>query len=117
MRIAIFLDGTWSDENQDTNIAQMHARTPGIPGVQTTEYVPGVGTAPGVTLRWSGGIFARGLDDKIIEGYTRIARQYHHGDELFLIGYSRGAFTARSLAGMITKCGILRPEQVEQSGN
>lgn len=108
MRIAIFLDGTWSDQDRGTNIAQIASRAENIPGGQIARYVEGVGTGPWQRLR--GGVFARGLDEKIVEGYRIIAEQYQDGDEIFLFGYSRGAFTARSLAGMIAKCGIVPPD-------
>lgn len=108
MRIAVFLDGTWNDQDSGTNIIQIRSRAEDVPGVQTTEYLDGVGNEP--WRRWRGGILARGLDEKICEAYRRIARQYQEGDEIFLFGYSRGAFTARSLAGMIAKCGIVRDD-------
>lgn len=108
MRIAVFLDGTWNDQDSGTNIMQIRSRAEDVPGVQTTEYLDGVGNEP--WRRWRGGILARGLDEKICEAYRRIARQYQEGDEIFLFGYSRGAFTARSLAGMIAKCGIVRDD-------
>jgi uncharacterized protein (DUF2235 family) len=53
-----------------------------------------------------GGAFGTGLWQKIKDGYTKIAHVYEQGDELFIFGFSRGAFTARSLAGMIAVCGL-----------
>jgi uncharacterized protein (DUF2235 family) len=106
MKIALFLDGTWSDQDSGTNIAQIHARTKNLHDKQVSEYGTGVGTSIGE--RYRGGAFAHGLDKKIIEGYEIIVEKYNQDDEIFLFGYSRGAFTARSLAGMIAKCGIIR---------
>jgi uncharacterized protein (DUF2235 family) len=54
----------------------------------------------------SGGAFGLGLFQKIKDGYTKIAHVYEAGDEVFLFGFSRGAYTARSLAGMIANCGL-----------
>lgn len=48
-----------------------------------------------------------GISEHIREAYTFIAHNYQHGDEIFLIGFSRGAFTARSIAGLITAVGLL----------
>jgi uncharacterized protein (DUF2235 family) len=48
-----------------------------------------------------------GVDDNIRSAYQFIAQNFVPGDEIYLFGFSRGAFTARSLAGLITACGIL----------
>ncbi len=109
MNIAVLLDGTWSDANTHTNIAQIHARMPrrvaGVP--QEVRYIEGVGTGPFDRLR--GGILGMGLDDDIREAYSFIASHHRSdADRIHLIGYSRGAFAARSLGGMIAKCGIIR---------
>ena len=53
-----------------------------------------------------GGAFGTGLWQKIKDGYTKIAHVYEAGDPLFIFGFSRGAYTARSLAGMIMACGL-----------
>lgn len=105
-RIVVLFDGTWSDENSGTNIAQLNTRVPRIRGEQEVHYVAGVGDTRWQRLR--GGILGHGLDTKIQEGYRFVA-QHHRSDddEIYLIGYSRGAYTARSLAGMIAKCGIV----------
>ena len=65
-----------------------------------------VGT--GVSHKISGGVFGRGISNNIRELYAAIANIYEPGDELFFFGFSRGAFTARSLVGLITVCGLLR---------
>ena len=108
MNIAVLLDGTWSDANTHTNVAQIDARVPRSVGGVTQEvcYIKGVGTGPFDRLQ--GGILGACLDDDIREGYRFIAAHHHSDDDrIHLIGYSRGAFAARSLAGMITKCGII----------
>jgi len=53
-----------------------------------------------------GGAFGTGLWQKIKDGYTKISQVYEAGDQVFIFGFSRGAFTARSLAGMIAACGL-----------
>jgi uncharacterized protein (DUF2235 family) len=113
MNIAVLLDGTWSDTNTDTNIAQIDARVPrSVAGVaQAVHYIEGVGTRPFDRLR--GGILGAGLDDDIRAAYSFIAARHRSDDDrIHLIGYSRGAFAARSLAGMIAKCGILRETEL-----
>lgn len=54
------------------------------------------------------GATGRGLSRNVLEAYRYLIRNYVPGDELFLLGFSRGAFTVRSLAGLIRNCGILR---------
>jgi uncharacterized protein (DUF2235 family) len=108
VNIAVFLDGTWSDANDGTNVAQICARVPngGTGVVQELHYVRGVGT--GAFDRLQGGILGMGLDDNIRQAYSFIAARHHSDDDrIHLFGYSRGAFAARSLAGMIAKCGII----------
>lgn len=108
MNIAVLLDGTWSDANTRTNIAQIAARVPRRVGgvAQEVCYIEGVGTGPFDRLQ--GGILGVGLDDDIRAAYRFIAAHHHSVDDrIHLIGYSRGAFAARSLAGMIAKCGIV----------
>ena len=107
--LAAFLDGTWSDSNAHTNVVQICDRVPEVaPGGLRQEkcYVRGVGT--GVSDRLLGGAFGVGLDDNIKKAYAFLAQRWTSDDDrIHLIGYSRGAFTARSLAGMIAKCGLI----------
>src|SRR4051794_14753994 len=113
MRIVVFMDGTWNDPTDDTNVNQLCGRLPNIDrrsdgGGQKKHYIKGVGNGRWDRLR--GGAFGLGVDAGIREGYRFIAENHRSGDEIYLFGYSRGAFTARSLAGMITRCGIVPPE-------
>ncbi|MGY1740487.1 MULTISPECIES: DUF2235 domain-containing protein [unclassified Blastococcus] len=111
--LAAFLDGTWSDSNAHTNVVQVCNRVPDeAPGVRQEKcYVRGVGT--GVSDRLVGGAFGVGVDENIRRAYAFLAERWASDDDrIFLIGYSRGAFTARSLAGMIAKCGLIRAEDL-----
>jgi uncharacterized protein (DUF2235 family) len=113
MRLAVFMDGTWSDPADGTNIDQLCGRAPESDreaggGGQDKQYIEGVGNRPWERLR--GGVLGRGVDANIRKGYEFIAAHHRPGDQIFLFGYSRGAFTARSLAGMIAKCGVVPPE-------
>lgn len=78
----------------------------GLP--QKAYYDPGVGTA--WYDRLTGGAFGAGLSDNVQEGYDWLRRHYTPGDEVFLFGFSRGAFTARSLAEFVARCGLLKPD-------
>ena len=118
-RIAICCDGTWAglDSQYPTNPVRLaKAILPADPRdgtVQITFHLDGVGTGRGtgtiarVTDRLLGGLFGSGLTETVAEAYRHLVFTYRPGDEIFLFGFSRGAFTARSLAGMIRNCGIL----------
>ena len=56
-----------------------------------------------------GGTFGRGLGRNITEAYKWLIEEYAPGDDVFIFGFSRGAYTARSLAGLIAKYGLLTP--------
>ena len=81
---------------------------------QVAAYFPGIGTdrrfdGPFKRFlnKYAGGAFGWGLDAKVKQAYQFLAQAYQPGDEIYLFGFSRGAFTARSVAGMIRKCGII----------
>ena len=74
---------------------------------QITYYDDGVGTHNLRLLRLFSGAFGWGLSRNICEAYEFLALNHEEGDKVFLFGFSRGAFTVRSLAGMICRCGLL----------
>jgi hypothetical protein len=94
----------------ETNVSRFH-RSVAAAGPDGTEQVTrhneGVGT------HWYdelvGGAFGTGLDHHILAGYRYLVDTYQDGDEVFVLGFSRGAYTARSLVGMVRNCGLLRP--------
>jgi uncharacterized protein (DUF2235 family) len=108
-RLALFLDGTWNVVNDNTNIWRLRSlftpvSTDGCK--QRAYYSSGLGTKFGERVR--GGMFGRGIDTAITSGYEWLAANYEPGDEIFIFGFSRGAYTARSLSGFISKCGLLQ---------
>jgi uncharacterized protein (DUF2235 family) len=104
-RIAFCADGTWNDVATNTNVYKIF-KAMKFAADQCPIYDDGVGSDGNTLLRLAGGAFGLGLYSKMKEGYTRIAHLYEKGDQVFLFGFSRGAFTARSLGGMITLCGL-----------
>ncbi|MGM4960887.1 DUF2235 domain-containing protein [Bradyrhizobium barranii] len=113
-RLAIFLDGTWNTLNNNTNVWRLKSLTAETAD-QRVYYSQGVGTRRGESAR--GGVTGWGIDDEIIEAYTWLIQNFDDGDEIFIFGFSRGAYTARSLSGLICKCGVLRlgaPLSIEQ---
>jgi uncharacterized protein (DUF2235 family) len=110
-RLALFFDGTWNEPGDHTNVRRLMLMladhgTDGIP--QKAFYDEGVGT------RWydraSGGAFGAGLSKNVRSGYRWLVENYSWQDEIYIFGFSRGAFTARSLAGLIARCGLLKPQ-------
>ncbi|MBP28909.1 DUF2235 domain-containing protein [Methylobacterium sp.] len=109
-RVAMFLDGTWNTVSDNTNVWRLRALCAdrSADGArQITYYTKGVGTTFGERVR--GGMFGYGLDQAVIDAYEWLIGVYELGDEIFIFGFSRGAYTARSLAGFIAKCGLLKP--------
>jgi uncharacterized protein (DUF2235 family) len=108
-RIVICLDGTWNTVTDNTNVWRLKSLLSplGKDGLQQIAYYStGVGTALGMKLR--GGMFGYGLNEEIIKAYEWLIGQYNTGDDIFIFGFSRGAYTARSLSGFISKCGLLQ---------
>jgi hypothetical protein len=112
-RLVICCDGTWNrpDSRYITNIEKIARtvqtdldRTGGVQ--QLVFYVGGVGGSYGVD-RVLGGAFGLGLFSHVLEGYRFLAQNYEEGDEVFVFGFSRGAYTARSMVGMVGKVGLL----------
>ncbi|MCB1920487.1 MAG: DUF2235 domain-containing protein [Candidatus Competibacteraceae bacterium] len=111
-RLVLCLDGTWNTYKDHTNVSRLHACIPNLPDgntgdqVQIKYYDEGVGTNAYDRIR--GGMFGAGLAKNIRQAYAWLIRNYQEGSELFIFGFSRGAYTARSLAGLIARCGIAR---------
>jgi uncharacterized protein (DUF2235 family) len=105
-QLALFLDGTWNTTDDNTNIWRLRSICE-TGQEQDVYYNTGVGTAFGERLR--GGLFGYGLSEEVIQAYRWMMETYRPGDRIFIFGFSRGAFTARSLSGFISKCGMLKP--------
>lgn len=121
-RIVLCFDGTWSkpaDENLlpneqiETNVCRFYksvAETAADGTKQVKWYDEGVGAH--WYDRFVGGAIGTGLEVNIIEGYTFLANEYEPGDEVYVLGFSRGGYTARSLVGMIRNCGLIEKRRV-----
>ena len=79
---------------------------------QIVHYDEGVGTNR--KDKFGGGIFGKGLYENVREAYVFLCLNYEPGDEIYLFGFSRGAYTARSFAGLVGNCGIMRSEHIEK---
>jgi uncharacterized protein (DUF2235 family) len=126
-RIAIFCDGTWNrhDAAHQTNVVQLaqavkHTAEDGVK--QEVFYVLGVGAGRGSNSfarfwdRQLGGAMGMGLVENIEDAYRALVFSYEPGDEIYIFGFSRGAYTARSLAGLIRSCGIAPRKHVHRLG-
>jgi uncharacterized protein (DUF2235 family) len=121
-RIVLCCDGTWNRADQEsagkpcpTNVIKIAyrlcKRADDIE--QIIYYDQGVGTGD-LEDKLLGGATGAGLEQNIHDAYIFLMANYESGDEIYIFGFSRGAFTARSISGMIHKCGIIRREFVEQ---
>ena len=113
-RIVVCADGTWNRPEQNlkedvpTNILRI---------ARAIKPVDGNGMSQQVFYDWGLGSYhdevvagatGKGIHKNIMDGYRYIVQNYSPGDELFLFGFSRGAYTVRSLCGLINNCGILK---------
>ncbi|HEX3285508.1 MAG TPA: DUF2235 domain-containing protein [Mycobacterium sp.] len=116
-RLVLCCDGTWNspDQKSPTNVTKVAlavAPTDASGREQRTFYHRGVGTNRWERLR--GGAFGFGLSRNVCDAYRFLVQNFEPGDELFFFGFSRGAYTARSTAGFVRNCGILRREHADR---
>jgi uncharacterized protein (DUF2235 family) len=109
-RLVFCFDGTWNrlDASTPTNVvitAESVLPMADDGTAQAIFYDEGVGTGRFDHLR--GGLFGLGVVDKLGDAYRFLTFNYTPGDEIFVFGFSRGAFTARSFVGMLRNCGVL----------
>jgi len=122
-RIAIFCDGTWNtpdelDEGKlcQTNVVKLaNALLPTSADgkKQLLYYDTGIGSEGSFIKRTFDGATGTGITQNILQAYRFIIQNYEPEDELFFFGFSRGAFTVRSLAGLIRNSGILKVENLD----
>lgn len=80
---------------------------------QISFYDPGVGTLFNSPLDvLFGGAFGHGIDENILQLYTFLVLNYNPGDEVYMFGYSRGAYTVRSLIGLINHAGLVKRNHI-----
>ena len=109
-RLVLLFDGTWNKPESNTNVERLRrviASVDPLGNTQLVNYIPGVGVKRGIT-HLLGGAFGYGLSSNVLDSYGWLCRTWQPGDEIYLFGFSRGAYTARSLGGLIRKCGLLK---------
>lgn len=127
--LVVCCDGTWNRPESRTNVWRIFAflaercGRQAAPAGETLElgpcaapdestvlafYQTGVGTEPGERLL--GGAFGYGLSRKVARAYAFLCRTWRPKDRIYLLGFSRGAFVARSASGVIGRLGLLPPD-------
>ena len=138
--IALFIDGTWNDAggSGETNVHLLSQRVADgattNPAAQVFHYIEGVGTEKRtrnlpawlvaarlkkrpkllhrVVANLAGGVAGYGTASRIKEAYAYLVEHYKDGDGIFLFGFSRGAFAVRSLAGFVSRVGLLLQKDI-----
>lgn len=106
-KLFLGLEGELSPETIRDADEQEKILTEGGKPVQVAKYIHGVGDSRNPIRKIMGGAFGAGTITRIVRGYTFISRNYEAGDAIVLTGFSRGAYTARALAGLIASEGLL----------
>jgi uncharacterized protein (DUF2235 family) len=111
--LVVCCDGTWQDTTARSNVSRLHdlLEPPAVP-----HYVRGVGAGGNLVNKLRGGLTAAGLTEALLDGYRFLVDEYQPGDRISLFGFSRGAYTARSLAGMIGRVGIVDRAGLDEQG-
>ena len=109
-RLIICFDGTWQNLSSPcpTNVVKIATAIKTLAKDKTPQivfYNEGIGTK-GKIDKLVGGVFGKGIDQDIQNAYRFLSLNYKKGDEIYLYGYSRGAYTVRSLAGLIYCSGL-----------
>lgn len=118
--IVVCCDGTGNEfagkdaQNSNSNVVKLYTALE-INEHQVAYYHPGVGTMgdpteKGIGRSWSvvkGLAFGSGFRENVLDAYRYLMQHYNSGDRVFLFGFSRGAYTARALAGLLHGYGLL----------
>ena len=138
-RLIVCCDGTWQSQNNKaaTNVLKIAqaVKTKGEDErgneiAQILYYDQGIGAVPNYGSKQpflkntseflqkiGGGAFGWGIDEKIEEAYIFLCLNYEPDDEIYLFGFSRGAYTVRSLAGLISCCGLLKRPDINHTAD
>ncbi|EQC39063.1 hypothetical protein SDRG_03271 [Saprolegnia diclina VS20] len=109
-KIGLFLDGTWNEKTSQTNVWNLYMQMADASFGhvhQIRKYFVGLGTGAGERI--IGGFFTYGMTDIIRNAYLWLVEHYNDGDEIFLFGFSRGAWEVRALLGMLGSVGLMLP--------
>jgi uncharacterized protein (DUF2235 family) len=120
-RLVVCCDGTWNSADAGTgytNVSRLawaiQAVDPRDGVMQIVFYQSGVGTEGDIVDKIKGAGLGLGLSHNVRDAYTFICNNYCDGDEIFLFGFSRGAYTARSVAGLIGYAGLIGKRDLDR---
>lgn len=128
-RIIICCDGTWQSavsgkKNVPSNVTRLCRAVnsvgtddEGSQWQQIVWYDSGIGTTSGTLGKQIEGAIGQGMEGNVIEAYNFCVLNYNPGDQIMCFGFSRGAFTARAIAGLISDIGICRKQDLNQFPN
>jgi uncharacterized protein (DUF2235 family) len=121
-RLIFCFDGTWQKLTQPnpTNVVlTAESVVPFVKGdvAQSVFYDQGIGSGDHFGEHLLGGMFGIGIMDVLADAYRFLIFNHEAGDELFVFGFSRGAFTARSFVGLLSTCGILDRRSAGEAHN
>ena len=120
-KIFVFCDGTGNEFNSsrdgdgNSNVVKLYTCLR-VADNQVAYYHPGVGTLGDPAIRWrvarfwskvKGLAFGAGFQANVLDAYRYLMEIYNDGDEIYIFGFSRGAYTARALGGILHSCGLL----------
>ena len=117
--IVLLSDGTGNSaaKAHRTNVWRLYRALDLTQGDQIALYDDGVGSQEFLPFRILGGVFGWGLKGNVLDLYSFLCQNYEEGDRIYVFGFSRGAFTARVLAGLVChqglRQGLSRKEQDE----
>ena len=132
--IVICMDGTWNDPTERTNVYKLFQALDAGPetavadhptfgrhshridGELAAYYIEGVG-AKGKSQGILGGALGIGLHERVLHAFLLASNTYQPGDKLWIFGFSRGAWSARSLAGFISTAGLFSPQEAQSGGS
>src|SRR6186997_1837068 len=122
-RLVVCCDGTWNDSDNGTGYTNVSRLAWAIQPVdkrdgkeiaQIVFYQSGVGTEGSFASKVTGAALGVGLAHNVRDAYTFICHNYCEGDEIFLFGFSRGAYTARSVGGLIGFAGLIGKQDLDR---
>jgi uncharacterized protein (DUF2235 family) len=119
--IIVLISGTWLDDEAPTMkspsnvtlISRAIKKRAADNTDQIVYYQQGIGTSLGILTRVRSGAFGLGLKENVREAYGFIVHNYQPGDEIYFFGFSRGAYTARSVCGLVCTFGLLTPRGMD----
>ncbi|KAI8067623.1 uncharacterized protein B0P05DRAFT_552279 [Gilbertella persicaria] len=118
-RIIVCMDGTWETPEGKTNVFKFFNEVDQTPGPDNDwdyilDYSSGLGTHGRHPIL--GGLFGYGISRQILSAYRFISKYYRdNNDQIWLVGFSRGAFAVRSLTGMIYNVGLLPENKLSKA--